>query len=770
MSYRRRFPPATALTLALSLGAALSAAPAGAARWHPATGPLQTRWAKSVSPSNVHPEYPRPQMVRRRWQHLNGLWDYAIRPKDAPPPADFDGQILVPFPVESALSGVMKRVGPANRLWYHRTFTLPKAWAGQRVLLHFGAVDWEATVWLNGRELGTHRGGYDGFSFDVTDALRPAGPQEIVVAVWDPSDAGTQPRGKQVRAPHGIWYTPTTGIWQTPWLEPVQPAHIESLKITPDFDQSAVTLEVAVVPLAGTATIKAEVLDGNRVVQSGEISVQDANGRLRPRLTLAVPDPKPWSPDSPHLYGLRFALSAEGRLTDEVSSYFGLRKISLGRDDAGRLRLCLNNQPLFQFGPLDQGFWPDGLYTAPTDAALRYDVQITRRLGFNLARKHVKIEPDRWYYWCDKLGLLVWQDMPSGDRSIGARDADITRSAESGRQFETELKALIEGRGNHPSIVMWVPFNEGWGQWDTCRIADLVKQWDPTRLVNPASGWADRGCGHVHDIHAYPGPAAPPLEASRAAVLGEFGGLGLPVRGHTWQEEKNWGYRSYNSAAELAEAYEVLIQRLRPLIGGGLAAAVYTQTSDVEIEVNGLLTYDREIIKIGARRLAAINRRVFLPPPVVRPLVPTSQGQGLAWRYTTSPPPPRWFAPDFDDSAWRTGPGGFGAAGTPGAVVRTEWRSGDIWLRRAFELEQGARTREAQLLIHHDEDAEVYLNGVLAAKLTGYTTDYVTVPIRPAARSALRAGSNLLAVHCQQTGGGQYIDVGLVTVSEVSGQ
>jgi hypothetical protein len=707
-------------------------------------------------------------MVRRRWQNLNGLWDYAIRPKDAPQPAHFDGRILVPFPVESALSGVMKRVGPENRLWYRRTFSLPKGWAGRRVLLHFGAVDWEATVWLNGRELGTHRGGYDAFSFDVTPALQPASEQEIVVAVWDPSDAGTQPRGKQVREPHGIWYTPTTGIWQTPWLEPVEPAHIESLKITPDLDQSAVTLEVAALTPSGTATIKAEVLDGGKVVQAGEVSVLEASGRIRPRLILRIPNPKPWSPDSPHLYGLRFALYADGRLTDEVSSYFGLRKVSVGRDDAGRLRLCLNNAPLFQFGPLDQGFWPDGLYTAPTDAALRYDVEVTRRLGFNLARKHVKIEPDRWYYWCDKLGLLVWQDMPSGDRYIGARDPDITRSEASARQFETELKALLDGRGNHPCIVMWVPFNEGWGQWDTCRIADLLKQWDPTRLVNPASGWADRGCGDVHDIHTYPGPAAPPLEANRAGVLGEFGGLGLPIRGHTWQEEKNWGYRSYTNADELADAYEGLIQRLRPLIGGGLAAAVYTQTSDVEIEVNGLLTYDRQLIKIGARRLAAINRKVFLPPPIVRPLVPTSQEQGLPWRFTTSAPPPNWLAADFDDSAWRTAPGGFGTAGTPGAVIRTEWRTGDIWLRRSVELPKGARTPDAQLLIHHDEDAEVYLNGVLAAKLTGYTTEYIIVPIRPAARSTLRAGTNLLAVHCKQTGGGQYIDLGLVTVSEVS--
>lgn len=584
-----------------------------AADWRPAKGPLLTRWARDVSPNNALPEYPRPQFVRDQWLNLNGLWDYAITDRTASPAA-WDGQILVPYPIESALSGVMKRVNENQRLWYRRTVRIPDAWRGKRVLVHFGAVDWETTVFVNGREVGGHRGGYDAFSFDITDALVPGADQELRVAVWDPTDAGTQPRGKQVRNPHGIWYTPTSGIWQTVWLEPVAPTHIESFRITPDFDQSSVTIDARVLSAAGDATLKVDLTDGDRTIASATLAAS-GTGRVQPRLTLKIPNPKPWTPDSPFLYGLRLTVLEQGRETDTATSYFGLRKIALGKDKDDILRLMLNNQPLFQFGPLDQGFWPDGLYTAPTDAALRYDIEMTKQLGFNLARKHVKVEPARWYYWCDKLGLLVWQDMPSGDRYIGRRDPDIQRTPESGQQFEVELKALVETHFNHPSIVMWVPYNEGWGQWDTARIVDLIRSWDPTRLVNHASGWTDRRVSDVNDIHVYPGPAAPPRESRRAGVLGEFGGLGLPVKGHTWQDEKNWGYRSFNSADDLTDAYLALIRKLRPLTGdAGLAAAVYTQTTDVEVEVNGLMTYDRALVKMDQTAVTAANKSVYEPP------------------------------------------------------------------------------------------------------------------------------------------------------------
>jgi beta-galactosidase/beta-glucuronidase len=587
---------------------------ASAAEWQPAKGPLMTRWAKDVSPKHPHPEYPRPQMVRKDWQNLNGLWNYAITARDAPQPVKWDGQILVPFPVESALSGVMKRVYETNRLWYHRTFKIPRGWKGKNVLLNFGAVDWETKVFVNGKEAGSHRGGYDGFSFDITDALKPSGEQEIVVAVWDPADAGPQPRGKQVRNPHGIWYTPTSGIWQTAWLEPVGKAHIGGLKIIPDADKNAVTIGANIVGADASHRFEVTIQDGGKHVYTAWVT---AGGQL----TLPVRNAKLWSPDSPHLYDLEITLNRGKKAIDRAQSYFGMRKISLGKDEHGNLRLCLNNKPLFQFGPLDQGFWPDGLYTAPTDEALRYDIEMTKKLGFNLARKHVKVEPDRWYYWCDKLGLLVWQDMPSGDRSAewkgpsGIDGKEMQRTPESVEIYERELRAMISGRYNHPSIVVWVPFNEGWGQFDTVRILNLTKQLDPTRLVDGASGGNHFPAGDILDHHQYPGPAVPPPASDRARVLGEFGGLGLPLPGHTWQAEKNWGYRSFTNAAALTDAYVGLIDKLHPMTGEpGVSAAIYTQTTDVEIEINGLMTYDREIVKPDAARVAIANRRLYLPP------------------------------------------------------------------------------------------------------------------------------------------------------------
>jgi hypothetical protein len=373
------------------------------------------------------------------------------------------------------------------------------------------------------------------------------------------------------------------------------------LKITPDVDNSAVTVRPLTTPMLGAASVDVTIRDGRKVVYTASVT---AGGQIK----MPVKNVRLWTPEDPHLYNLVISLKLGNRTLDKVESYFGMRKISLGKDEKGFTRLMLNNKPYFQFGPLDQGFWPDGLYTAPTDEALRYDIEMTKKLGFNMARKHVKIEPERWYYWCDKLGLLVWQDMPSGDKYIGGKDPDITRSPESAKEFEQELTALVQGRGNHPCIVMWVPYNEGWGQWDTARIVDMIKKLDPTRLVDNTSGWSDRGVGDVNDMHMYPGPGSPQPEANRAAVLGEFGGLGLPVRGHTWQGEKNWGYRSFTNAESLTTAYIDLVAKLFPLIDEkGLSAAVYTQTTDVEIEVNGLMTYDRALVKMDLNRVAEAN-------------------------------------------------------------------------------------------------------------------------------------------------------------------
>lgn len=763
---RHFFSRATAVML-LSLVTASAA-------WQPGKAPLMTRWAKDVSPQNALPEYPRPQLVRAQWQNLNGLWSYAITPREVAKPEKWDGEILVPFPVESALSGVMRAVTEKDRLWYRRTFTVPREWKGQRVVLHFGAVDWETTVYVNGKELGTHRGGYDGFSFDITDALKSSGENEILVAVWDPTHLGQQPIGKQNRQPHGIWYTPTSGIWQTVWLEPVSAAHIAGLKLTPDVDAGTILVATTTKRPSGNSAAQAtearvEVFDGRTRVAEMTVPVllMDNDTTALSEALITVPKAKLWSPDTPFLYDLKVTLFNGRTKIDEVSSYFGMRKISLGQDAQGITRLFLNNKPVFQFGPLDQGFWPDGLYTAPTDEALRFDIVVTKQLGFNMARKHVKVEPARWYYWCDKLGLLVWQDMPSGDRHIRSDQPDIVRTPESAKQYEVELREMIAELYNYPSIVMWVPFNEGWGQFDTARIAKLVEELDPTRLVNSVSGWADRGVGHVHDWHVYPGPGVPPLEKARAAVLGEFGGLGLPIRGHLWQGDRNWGYETYQTKEALTDAYVAMIKRTWLLTGEkGLSAAVYTQTTDVEGEVNGLLTYDRAMMKMDVEKIAAVNRLLYGAPPKVTTLVPAADVSGGQWRYTTNRPGEYWNKPGFGDSKWAVGYGGFGSDGTPGARIGTLWTTPEIWLRREVEL-TAEQLPYLELWLHHDEDAVVYLNGVEAVRLRGYTTGYGTFAISEAAKAALKPGKNLIAVHCRQTSGGQFIDVGLIALEPV---
>lgn len=725
---------------------------------------LNTRWTKSVTAENAHREYPRPQLVRDKWQNLNGHWQYAIRPLAAKQPSadQFDGQILVPFPIESTLSGVKKTVDDGNALWYRRTFSVPKDWSGQHVWMHFGAVDWQSTVWVNGKQVGEHRGGYDPFSFDVTTALKADGEQELVVSVSDPTDSGTQPRGKQIRRPHGIWYTPTTGIWQTVWLEPVPENSIAEIKTETDVDPNSVTFVVSVREL-GSRRLRLTILEGNQRIES--LTMRPGEARIRSERN----DWKLWSPASPNLYDLKVELLDADKVVDSVTSYFAVRKISLGQDAAGVTRVMLNNKFVFQYGPLDQGFWPDGLYTAPSDEALRYDLEVTKRLGFNMVRKHVKVEPARWYYHCDRLGLLVWQDMPSGDKYIRSSDPDVQRSPESSQQFETEWAEIIRDFGHFPCIVMWVPFNEGWGQFDTARIVEFTRKLDPTRLVNNASGWTDRGVGDVHDIHVYPGPGIPPRSPQRALVLGEFGGLGLPLEGHTWQAKNNWGYRSFNSRETLNDSYAQLLTRLRVLVGQGLSAAVYTQTTDVEIEVNGFMTYDREVVKFDETRVKELHRKLHLPPPQVIDVVPSSRDEPMEWRFTTEKPTPGWEQTGFDDSSWKRGPGGFGEPSTPGSVVRTNWKTPDIWLRREIEISSGDYS-DFQLLIHHDEDTDVFLDGKPIARTTGYTTSYVVVPFDAGVGKSIKSGRHTLAVHCHQTGGGQYIDVGLVDVREVAGK
>ena len=745
----------TTRTISITLIFAITLGGIAMAQWKPVEGQLMTRWAKDVSPGNVWPEYPRPQMTRDQWQNLNGLWDYAITPSTTDSrPAAWEGQILVPFAIESALSGVKKAVQPDQTLWYRRTFPASGNLDGQRLLLHFNAVDWECAVFVNGTFCGRHQGGYDPFYFDITGALVPQGDQELVVAVWDPSDKGYQPRGKQILEPQGIWYTAVTGIWQSVWLEPVPRAHIRNLALTPDIDKGVLRLSATVDGAAPGDEIVAVALDG-------AAPVAGSAGQPGAPFEIPIENAKLWSPDSPFLYNLTVSLTRGGQTLDEVQSYFGMRKIAVAKDDRGINRLFLNNQVLFQLGPLDQGWWPDGLYTAPTDEALRYDVETTRAMGFNMARKHVKIEPLRWYYHCDRLGLLVWQDMPSGDAYIGHNDPDIERTAQSAHNYYRELGELVRDFGNHPSIIMWVPFNEGWGQFQTNEVTAWLKQLDPSRLVNQTSGWADRGGSDVYDKHSYPGPDMFPIQDHRASVLGEFGGLGWPVEGHLWWDKRNWGYRTYQDREALAGHYEQLIRRLRYLIHDGLAAAVYTQTTDVEGEVNGLMTYDRELVKLGVDWLNTVNSAVYLPPPELITLAPTSRDDGQTWRYTTDDPGQGWEQPGVDDAAWKEGPGVLGKKDTPGANVRTEWLTPAIWARREFTIEtvpQGPCFLE----ILHDEDAEIYINGVLAATVKGHNGAYEQLPLSGEARAALKPGANLFAVHCTQTEGGQSIDVGLV--------
>ncbi|HEY3319036.1 MAG TPA: glycoside hydrolase family 2 TIM barrel-domain containing protein [Planctomycetota bacterium] len=715
--------------------------------WQPQAAPLMTRWAKDVSPEKALPEYPRPQMVRKDWLNLNGLWEYAITDKTADAPKDYAGRILVPFPIESALSGVMKRVSEKERLWYHRNVEIPQAWAGKRVLLHFGAVDWETTVFVNGKELGKHRGGYDGFSFDITDAIKPGAPQEIVVGVFDPTDAGPQPRGKQVRRPGGIFYTPVTGIWQTVWLEPVAQVYIDKIKITPDVDGKCVRI---------VAAVNGKVEKVSAAVMGGRNLQWDGTGKSGEEIVIPMNEAMLWSPENPILYDLIVDCG-----DDHVQCYFGMRKIAMAKDERGVNRLMLNGKFVFQVGTLDQGFWPDGIYTAPTDEALRFDIEAHKKLGYNMLRKHVKVEPERWYYWCDKLGLLVWQDMPSGS---AGNDKTDTRKSEDGAQiFEQELKALIEGRYNHPSIIMWVVFNEGWGQYDTPRLTKWTKDADPSRLVNNASGWTDRKCGDVIDMHNYPGPGAPKLEADRASVLGEFGGLGLGVDGHTWTQ-KTWGYQGMASSQALTKRFVGLMRKVYELKdSAGLNASIYTQITDVETECNGLYTYDRALLKLDEAQAAAANKGEFPPPPETRVVLPTAQNEAVTWRYTIDKPADDWFSAAFDASAWKEGVAGFGTNGTPGAVVRTEWKTADIWARREFMLDE-SKLKDPQLMMHHDEDAEVYINGKLAAKVKGFISEYEPVEMNADGKAALKPGKNIIAVHCHQTTGGQYIDVGIFDI------
>lgn len=582
------------------------------AQWKPAGNLIKTPWAEKVDPKNPLPEYPRPIMVRSEWQNLNGLWNYAITRRGRHPKNINDGKILVPFAVESSLSGVQKTVGKDKELWYERQFRVPSKWKGRRVLLHFGAVDWKTDVYVNDVRVGQHKGGYTAFSFDITPYLN-GGDEKLTVKVYDPTTDGYQAVGKQRTKPEGIWYTPVTGIWQTVWLEPVNAKHIARVESQPDVDNSTLTVKTSLEGSRPGDVVEVQLFDGKRLVASDKAAAgQDVE--------LYVENPKLWDTKNPFLYSLRVKLHSQGKTVDQVDSYAAMRKIGF-KDVNGVKRFTLNNKPIFMYGPLDQGYWPDGLYTAPTDEALRFDIQKTLDYGFNMIRKHMKVEPARWFYYCDKMGVLVWQDMPSGDFSHGPDWQNRqyytptgrveSRSAESKADFRREWKEIIEEHKVYPSIVAWTPFNEAWGQFDTEDIVAYTRQLDPSRLINTASGGNHFKTGDILDLHNYPGPMMYMFDFQRVTVLGEYGGLGLPLKGHLWKDNGNWGYVQFKNSKEVTDRYVELANELKEMARKGFSGAVYTQTTDVEGEVNGLMTYDRKVMKLDEKRVSEVNKAVI---------------------------------------------------------------------------------------------------------------------------------------------------------------
>ena len=551
---------------------------------------MLTRWGETLDKQQVLQEYPRPQLVRESFYNLNGLWDYAITASDACPGA-WDGQILVPFSPEAPLSGVGKTLRPGQVLWYRRPLPLKKR-AGMRTLLHFGAVDQRAWVYVNGLLAGTHTGGYTAFTLDITKLLRE-GENTLTVAVRDDTDTVPLARGKQKTKRGGIWYTPQSGIWQTVWMEAVPASYVKNLLITPDFDNAVV--EIA----------------AETVGETPAYAQFEGQSYLLPA-RIPVPEFEPWCPENPRLYGFTVTCGE-----DLVQSYFAMRKFSVEKDEKGIPRLFLNNRPYFHNGLLDQGYWPDGLYTAPTDEAMIYDISTAKAMGFNMLRKHIKVEPLRWYYHCDRYGMLVWQDMPCGGgrydplvvslpllTNLHLRDTAYwlfgRRDSKARAQFKAELGAMVNHLFNCPCIAMWVPFNEGWGQFDAAKMHDFVRSIDPTRTIDHASGWHDQGVGQVVSRHVYFRKYAFKADKKgRAVLLSEFGGYNHHVPGHCFNS-KNFGYKNFETPAQLEIAMEELYQKqIGPAKMEGLAAAVYTQLSDVEDELNGLMTYDRKVVKIA---------------------------------------------------------------------------------------------------------------------------------------------------------------------------
>jgi hypothetical protein len=743
---------------------------------------MLTEWGEKVAPDNAWREYPRPQMVRGNWECLNGNWNYAITDAAAGIPLKWEGRILVPFAAGSALSGVRRQVKHTEALWYGKTFNASPR-AGERIILHIDGSDFRTQVFVNGCEAMDvpHESAQLAFSSDITDLVR-TGVNTLALQVWDPMGGQGHvgfSHGKQSLKPSGCFYTASTGIWAPVWLETVPDTYVTGYKVTPDFDAGTVSVLVEGFGDVRGVESHVEVLDEGRIVAKADVR------RWGEPVVLRLPRPvRPWSPDSPFLYGLNISLGK-----DSVKGYFGMRKFEVAKDENGVLRFFLNGKLFFPIGTLDQGWWPDGLLTPPSDDAMIQDIRLLKRMGFNMMRKHIKVEPMRYYHLCDTLGILVFQDMPSGGGDLNGRYGFYRR----------ELKGMIDQLYNVPSIVMWIAYNERWGQPkgpQTSWTLKWVKRYDPSRVVDGPSGWSDYEGGYlksldgkgtltrtkhlpegvpesadVIDFHAYPGPVMLPVNSHRASFIGEFGGLGLAVKGHLWDPKmRNWGYGGENdSVSAVQERYLGLMDKLAELAYLGCAGSVYTQTADVEGEVNGLVTYDRKVVKFDEKVLAdahAMVCRMAERGAKRRSTVcvfPKNDPAVDAWAYTFSAPPPKWAEPNFDDSGWLRSAGGFGSASiahaNKDAVVSTVWNGKDIWLRRKFTMPEG-RFLQAVFDVFHDEDAEVFVNGVKVLGLKGYNKEYRPSFVPPSLHGAFRPGENVLAVHVRQTSGGQYIDMG----------
>ena len=579
-------------------------------KWCPAGNKIKTKWGKNLDPKNVWQEYPRPQLERKQWLNLNGIWSYSITDVNSQKPDNFDGEILVPFSIESSLSGVMKSLNEKQILWYYKEFEIPDNWKDKNIIIHFNAVDWICELYINDNKIGEHSGGYSEFSFDITKNIKE-GKNKIFLKVFDPSDKGYQAVGKQTLNPNVIWYTSISGIWQTVWLEPVNEIYIKKLEINNDYDKKEIKINVKLnldekLPLEVSLLFKDD-------------EFMKLKGFSNSEIVFNIPDNlfHPWSPNEPNIYSFNINLFDNNqKIIDSILSYTTLRKVEQKKDKNGIYRIYLNNKPLFNMGTLDQGYWPDGLYTPPSEEAMIYDINKLKELGFNTIRKHIKIEPYRYYYYCDKIGMLVWQDMPSGDRQnnkweflkLNAGD-DVNRSEESKNNYYKEWSEIIDNLKFFQCIIVWIPFNEGWGQFDTEKVVEFTKKQDYTRLINAASGGNHRICGNFLDLHSYPHPAQYLKVDNLINILGEFGGLALDIKGHTWKED-NWGYKTCKSKEEVTEKYEEYINLLINSFKS-FSAAIYTQTTDVEIEINGLITYDRAEIKVIEQRIKAVNEKII---------------------------------------------------------------------------------------------------------------------------------------------------------------